>query len=191
MATLLRRLSVQLDKRREAVAPPASPLAASSSFNDFSMHIQAEVEREMDVAIAPGASQMGPGNGNSVASKEALGAGPVGSSSPFVVGSAPPGFSGLAPPRSPALKIPRTSVAHLLSQASGLGTPRNSVDAGAAPSIGGTAPSPRASLEDPGSPRTPRSPRSPLTPGGRRRKEGKIDGMDYYEFCELIRSSSL
>jgi hypothetical protein len=24
-----------------------------------------------------------------------------------------------------------------------------------------------------------------------RPKEGKIDGMDYYEFCELIRSSSL
>jgi hypothetical protein len=30
-------------------------------------------------------------------------------------------------------------------------------------------------------------PRAP----SRRKREGKIDGMDYYEFCELIRSSSL
>jgi hypothetical protein len=40
-------------------------------------------------------------------------------------------------------------------------------------------------------PSEPASPRSPRTPGGRRRKSGKIDGVDYYDYCELIRTSSL
>ncbi|KAL4419267.1 hypothetical protein ABPG77_004825 [Micractinium sp. CCAP 211/92] len=104
--------------------------------------------------------------------------------------------------KSPALSIPRTSVAHLLEQrlkTAECGTPRSSLDM-PSPSL----PTPRASLGgvSMGSPLTPRapaaadasepaSPRSPRTPGGRRRKSGKIDGMDYYEFCELIRSSSL
>jgi hypothetical protein len=34
------------------------------------------------------------------------------------------------------------------------------------------------------------APSSPRTPGGRRRKQ-KIHGLDYYEFCELVRAGSL
>ncbi len=95
------------------------------------------------------------------------------------------------------LSIPRASIAHVLGAAlppdgggasrrdsmsvTSLGTPRSPLGADAA----GSAPTPRASLAD-----EPASPRSPTTPGGRRRRAQKIHGLDYYEFCELVRAGS-
>ena len=70
-------------------------------------------------------------------------------------------------PKPGSLKIPRASVAHLLSQRNGVGTPRSSLDFGGAGV--GSAPTPRTSLSD-DMPNTPRSPRSPMSPGGTRRK---------------------
>ncbi len=37
----------------------------------------------------------------------------------------------------------------------------------------------------------PAAPSSESSAPPRRRKEGKIDGLDYWGFCELLRSSSL
>ena len=37
----------------------------------------------------------------------------------------------------------------------------------------------------------PAAPASESAAPPRRRKEGKIDGLDYWGFCELLRSSSL
>ncbi|KAK2076125.1 hypothetical protein QBZ16_001057 [Prototheca wickerhamii] len=76
------------------------------------------------------------------------------------------------------LRIPRTTM--------GLGMGRADGGAPASPGSGAPLSTPRESLEA----SAPGTPSSPLTPGGRRRSP-KIDGLDYYEFCELIRSSSM
>jgi hypothetical protein len=152
-------------------------MASSTSFNDFSMHVAHEVDddhsEQLHAPTAPHASHL--------------------PSAPPILSTSAPTTLGLA--SSSALKIPRSSLAHLLAQRSAeAGTPRSSLDV--APSSG--TPTPRNSLSSPRSPTLaasaadePASPRSPRTPGGRRKRAQKIDGMDYYEFCELIRSSSL
>lgn len=119
---------------------------------------------------------------------------PVLRDSPFVGGSGgagggPPG--GGPPVATKALTIPRTPVAHILLRESSLSTPRSQLDMPSAASL----PTPSHSLtgagDEPGSPKSPKSPKSPTTPGGRRRRQQKIHGMDYYEFCELVRAGSL
>lgn len=183
MATLLKRLSLSLERSSmgpRETGPTGGPsnLQHTSSFNDFSMHVGQEVDSHLDHVESkrPDSRPRDVPRGDRP--------------SPFVVGSAPASGAGLTaglPPfKSPALKIPRSSVAHILSRVES-STPRSSLDAPAsAPSPReGALPSPRSSLEEPA------SPRSPTTPGGRRRRAQKIDGLDYYEFCELIRSSSL
>lgn len=65
-------------------------------------------------------------------------------------------------------------------------TPRSSLDLPNASSIS----TPRASLCEEGD-GMPASPKSPRTPGGKRKKGNKIHGLDYYEFCELVRAGSL
>ncbi|GAB4815758.1 hypothetical protein N2152v2_002804 [Parachlorella kessleri] len=89
---------------------------------------------------------------------------------------------GLAPifPRSAALKIPKSGAEKSpLGPARADSTPRSVV-------LG----TPRLTEDAPSSPRSPRS------PGTRRRTAGtprspKIDGMDYYDWADLLRSSSL
>lgn len=185
--SILRRISLSLGAKADG-----RELPRGTSFNDLSMGAASwgddgESPQERPQGFSPPASV-------SVPASPRL---PV-HTSPF--GSSAPGTGGFL--KSPALSIPRTSVAHLLEQrlkTAECGTPRSSLDM-PSPSL----PTPRASLAgvSAGSPLSPRapaaadasepaSPRSPRTPGGRRRKSGKIDGMDYYEFCELIRSSSL
>ena len=69
-------------------------------------------------------------------------------------------------------------------------TPRSSLDLCESSSL----PTPRASIssrEIDGDESVPVSPRSPRTPGGRRKRHNKIHGLDYYEFCELVRAGSL
>jgi hypothetical protein len=108
-----------------------------------------------------------------------------------------PSIPTAAPPPilTKALNIPRSSVAHFLSQSSTRPdsgeTPRSSLDTTFASGSTSYLPTPRASMSE-DIPETPRSPTSPTSPSGRRKaKSQKIDGLDYYEFCELIRSSSL
>ena len=122
---------------------------------------------------------------------------------------------GMAPITTNALKIPRTSVASILLPSHSTGnTPRSSLELS-----WNSLPTPRHSMSD--EPSSPKSPGSPTTPGGRRRKyvifstsaplisfrksqlptlltlilpfyrSQKIHGMDYYEFCELVRAGSL
>jgi hypothetical protein len=91
----------------------------------------------------------------------------------------------LAPIATKALSIPRTSVSAILQRDYGSGTPRSSLD----DFSGGSVPTPHTALSG-DEPPTPSSPRSPTTPGGRRRRAQKIHGMDYYEFCELVRAGS-
>jgi len=99
----------------------------------------------------------------------------------------------LVMPRGMNLKIhPGSSVA-----ASLMGTPRkNAVDAEGTPRSSlelcetASLPTPRASLccdEVPSSPTSPTSPGS----NARKKRQSKIHGMDYYEFCELVRAGSL
>jgi len=99
----------------------------------------------------------------------------------------------LVMPRGMNLKIhPGSSVA-----ASLMGTPKkNAVDAEGTPRSSlelcetASLPTPRTSLccDD-----VPSSPTSPNSPGSmaRKKKQSKIHGMDYYEFCELVRAGSL
>ncbi|KAL4420011.1 hypothetical protein ABPG75_007109 [Micractinium tetrahymenae] len=187
--SLLRRISLSRAEKTER-----RELPRGTSFNDLSMGAaswgddgESHQERPQGSPAPPLAPASVP------ASPRVL---PI-HATPFGSAPAPGGFL-----KSPALSIPRTSVAHLLEQrlkTAECGTPRSLLDM-QSPSL----PTPRASMgsSSPGSPLTPRAPaaadasepgtpRSPRTPGGRRRKSGKIDGMDYYEFCELIRSSSL
>ncbi|KAI3425377.1 hypothetical protein D9Q98_009141 [Chlorella vulgaris] len=188
MTTLLKRLSVSMSEKMRLGDECSTPrtLTSSTSFNDFSMHVATDVDHEQGADAQGAAGAHAP-----------MQASVFGSSAPTS------GYAGLG--SSAALKIPRSSMAHLLAQralGSGLsgdaGTPRSSLDV---PAPSSAATSPRASIEAP-SPRSPGgpmgaaaeeppSPRSPRTPGGRRKKQTKVDGMDYYEFCELIRSSSL
>jgi len=111
--------------------------------------------------------------------------------SPFMSGGpGGTGGGGASPVVTKALTIPRTSVAHILLRESSLSTPRSQLDMPSSASL----PTPSHSLtaaDEPGSPKSPKSPKSPTTPGGRRRRQQKIHGMDYYEFCELVRAGSL
>lgn len=88
----------------------------------------------------------------------------------------------LAPIATKALSIPRTSVSSILQRDYGSATPRSSLDDFSA----GSVPTPHTAMSGD----EPSSPRSPTTPGGRRRRAQKIHGMDYYEFCELVRAGS-
>lgn len=94
-----------------------------------------------------------------------------------------------SPIMTKALKIPRTSVGQILNRADIVGTPRSSLESPASTGVTPRSFQDRLSEDVPETPRSPNSPNSPT--GGRRRRSPKIDGLDYYEFCELIRSSSL
>ena len=93
-------------------------------------------------------------------------------------------------PISKSLGIP--SVASIFGTPKvGLGaageTPRSSLDL--YDSTISSAPTPTRRSAD-GEESMPVSPRSPKTPGGRRRKQ-RIDGLDSFEWLELVRGSSL
>ena len=104
----------------------------------------------------------------------------------------------LVMPRGMNLKIHPGAAAGSSSVAASLmGTPkRYSVDAEGTPRSSlelcetASLPTPRASLccDD-----IPSSPTSPTSPGSnaRKKRQSKIHGMDYYEFCELVRAGSL
>lgn len=175
MTTLLKRLSMNLERRvhnslGDDASGPTRGMASTHSFNDFSMHINQEVDDHMDHHSS---------DTRPVAMPEMPTRAPP-RASPFAVGSAP---ASMAPITTKALRIPRTSVASILMREPS-STPRSSLDLAAT-----SLPSPRHSMAD--EPGSPKSPRSPTTPGGRRRKQQKIHGMDYYEFCELVRAGSL
>ncbi|KAL4533684.1 hypothetical protein Ndes2526B_g07415 [Nannochloris sp. 'desiccata'] len=154
-------------------ANPSRGLAASHSFNDFSMHTQQDIDDHHETHMS---------TTQPIDMREPAAKAPV-RTSPFTVGSAPAGMAPIS--TSSALKIPRNSVASILlpSHSTG-GTPRSSLELS-----WNSLPTPRHSMSD--EPSSPKSPKSPTTPGGRRRKSQKIHGMDYYEFCELVRAGSL
>lgn len=194
MATLLRRLSLNIDRSASARIGDEQPgsaraaalptLPSNTSFNDFSMHVGQEVETGSHES-----------QGNFLPPRRYSYDFPLPGSLSPVRSSAP--VAGRTFAASKALSIPRTSIAHVLGaplppdgggasrrdsmSVASLGTPRSPLGADAA----GSAPTPRASLAD-----EPASPRSPTTPGGRRRRAQKIHGLDYYEFCELVRAGS-
>lgn len=104
----------------------------------------------------------------------------------------------LVMPRGMNLKIHPGAAAGSSSVAASLmGTPkRHSVDAEGTPRSSlelcetASLATPRASLC---CDEVPSSPTSPTSPGSntRKRRQSKIHGMDYYEFCELVRAGSL
>lgn len=211
MSSLLRRLTTQLDQTAaiqsgpeedqfqrnhqvsEVDARDKGKLASAVSFNDFSMHVMLDGDHQVQYDETPcDASTM------AGCEKERPMTQPV---------SIPTASQGVnmsnnndkAPPSplfiSKTLKVPRTSVASILgtpkaSTVAAAETPRSSLDLIETSSM----PTPRASLSSrdaEGDGSVPVSPRSPKTPGGRRKKQNKIHGLDYYEFCELVRAGSL
>lgn len=209
MSSILRRLTSQLDQKSaetqggslaggvggNSIAEDGimdredRRLMSTVSFNDFSMHVMMDEDHgksygditvptsqtaTMPVALAP------PLNGSDVHN---------------------PNLGKIRTPQSAikvttnSMKIPRTSVAAILgtpkssSQSYEDTTPRSSLDL----FDGSGIPTPRASIsrEADGEGSSPVSPKSPRTPGGRRKKQNKIHGLDYYEFCELVRAGSL
>ncbi|KDD73674.1 hypothetical protein H632_c1939p0 [Helicosporidium sp. ATCC 50920] len=98
----------------------------------------------------------------------------------------PTALSGIASRVAP-LRIP-TSVSGLKGVDSPSATPRSAL---VAPQLSVGSPLSVAVPSMEGTGELPSSPRSPQSPGGRRKRSPKIDGLDYYEFCELLRSSSL
>lgn len=90
-----------------------------------------------------------------------------------------------------ALTIPKTSVAAALlgtpKKFNDGETPRSSLDLYETSSV----PTPRASLSVDEGTNGVADPASPRTPGGRKKKNNKIHGLDYYEFCELVRAGNL
>lgn len=206
MSSILRRLTSQLDQKGsgtqggslEGVGGSSldggmildredKRLMSAVSFNDFSMHVMMDDEEHG-------------GRHGDIVPKSQITTQPV--AIPPMSGSEVfnPNLGKIKTPQSPvslsnSLKIPRTSVAGILGtpKASILNnedtTPRSSLDL----YEGSSLPTPRASIsrEVDGEASTPVSPNSPRTPGGRRRKPNKIHGLDYYEFCELVRAGSL
>lgn len=206
MSSILRRLTSQLDQKSSANQGGAldgaggnSPaervildkedkrLMSTVSFNDFSMHVMMDEDH--------GASHVHEFGPTSQALTQPVAIPAVGKSDMFK-----PSLGKIKTPQSPisisnSLKIPRTSVAGILGtpKATILNmedtTPRSSLDL----HEGSSVPTPRASIskDADGEGSTPVSPKSPRTPGGRRKKQNKIHGLDYYEFCELVRAGSL
>lgn len=206
MSSILRRLTSQLDQKSAetqggslAGGVGGNPIAedgimdredrrlmSTLSFNDFSMHVMMDEDhgksygdvaipatQTMPVAIPP------PVNGSDVHNPHLS---KIKTSQPAIK-------------ISDSLKIPRTSVAQILGTPKASiqnyedTTPRSSLDV----FEGSSVPTPRASIsrDGDGEGSIPVSPKSPRTPGGRRKKQNKIHGLDYYEFCELVRAGSL
>ena len=209
MSSILRRLTSQLDQKgaetqggnlagvggnsiAEGVILDREDkrLMSAVSFNDFSMHVMMDEDHGGsygDITV--------PTSQTAIQTKPVSIPPPVRGSDVFK-----PSLGKIRTPQSPvaisnSLKIPRTSVAGILgtpkasTQNYEETTPRSSLDL----YEGSGLPTPRASLsrEVDGEGSTPVSPKSPRTPGGRRKKQNKIHGLDYYEFCELVRAGSL
>lgn len=210
MSSLLRRFTTQLDQTAaiqsgpeegqfqrshqvsEVEAREKGNLASAVSFNDFSMHVMLDGDHQVQYDEKPCDASTMAGSG-----KER----PI--TQPMSIPNASQGMdmsnNDKAPPSplfiSKSLTIPRTSVASILgtpkaATMAAAETPRSSLDLIETSSM----PTPRASLssrDTEGDGSVPVSPRSPKTPGGRRKRQNKIHGLDYYEFCELVRAGSL
>lgn len=212
MSSILRRLTSQLDQKGVVTqscptdgARGNSPgervildrdddkrLMSTVSFNDFSMHVMMDEDE--------GAVKDNPFCATPQALTQPVTISPAVAERVDVYDLDNSNLGRIKTQQSPitipkGLKIPRTSVAGILGtpRASMLThedtTPRSSLDLYETSSL----PTPRTSIskECDAEGSVPVSPKSPRTPGGRRKKQNKIHGLDYYEFCELVRAGSL
>ena len=204
MSSILRRFTSQLDQASSGSGEASHTLTSEHlsdgqenrklmstvSFNDFSMHVM------MDEDHADGhIDKSGLNNSNRSVTQ------PV--SIPTSQGMDAQDFNAMKLDKiktsspligSKSMSIPRNSVASIFTTPkaamASVETPRSSLDLCESSSL----PTPRASIssrELDGDESAPVSPRSPRTPGGRRKRHNKIHGLDYYEFCELVRAGSL
>ncbi|RMZ57475.1 hypothetical protein APUTEX25_004309 [Auxenochlorella protothecoides] len=140
-------------------------MASSPSFNDFSLHVGQDMDHPIEHSVERPLHRPAVDARSTFASSAGQNPGGAVTNFPLLLSRASP------------LRIPRSTAAYGLGKS----------EAGIPPSPGGASLStPRESMET----SVPGTPSSPRTPGGRRRSP-KIDGLDYYEFCELIRSSSM
>lgn len=168
MTSLLKKLSLQLERPSNLRdSTPGTPLVSHPSFNDFSFHVQEEISSDVDLKPENSSYKKFCSDAKPSSTEQLyVPASPFG---PPVVGSAPAGLAPINAPKTAALAIPSHSPTQYLVES----TPKSTT--------------PRRSTD------LPATPRSPTSPGSQRRhpKSPKINGMDYYDFCELLRSSSL